>query len=284
VTHAFPRIARTTSEVSASPVRRIPSESSEYRSWCRVGGVLSGLMAKTLSNLGHSRDSRQWWNMAQHLTDSSGDLNLRLWVRGQRVIHGLYEARPIPVMLRQVESTAELAHNHACAGLADVCTGYAQVAVLSGDYRSAERELERSREILNRLPPDVAEDAGSVFGWGEDKLRYTEAWVYSYMGDEPKTEQAIERALELYPASDTRSPAQTNLMRAFARIKAGDITEGIRHASGVYGPLDSGQRTTMVDALAQRVLHSIPREVLNRPDVIEYRAPISAPSARLIES
>jgi len=88
----------------------------------------------------------------------------------------------------------------------------------------------------------------------------------------------------LYPESDTRSPAQTNLMRAFARIKAGDITEGIRHASAVYEPLNSEQRTTMVDALAQRVLDQIPREARNRPDVIGYRALISARPGTMIES
>jgi transcriptional regulator with XRE-family HTH domain len=50
-----------------SVIRRLPKESSEYRSWCRVGGALSGLTAKSLSNLGYSRDSRVWWDMAQHL-------------------------------------------------------------------------------------------------------------------------------------------------------------------------------------------------------------------------
>jgi transcriptional regulator with XRE-family HTH domain len=266
-----------------SIVRRIPRDSSDYQSWCRVSGALSGLMAKSLSNLGQSRYSRQWWNMAQHLVDVSGDHNLGLWVRGQRIIHGLYENRPFQVLSRQADAATGFAHGHICAGLADVSTGRAQVSVLSGDYLSAERELHRSEDILSQLPPSVTEDTSSVMGWGEAQLRYTEAWVYAHMGNETETDRAIERALQLYPESDSRSPAQAKLMQAFARIRSGDINEGIRHARAVYEPLVTEQRTTMVDALALQVLNSIPLEAQKRVDVTEYRSLVATSSQRMIE-
>lgn len=267
-----------------SVLGRIPGEGSEYRSWCRVAGTLSGLLAKSLSNLGQSRHSRQWWNMAQHLTDASGDLNLSLWARGQRIIHGLYENRPFLMLLRQAEAAREFAHGYVCTGLADVSTSLAQVSVLSGDHRTAEEELRRSDAILSQLPRSVTEETSSIMGWGEAQLRYTEAWVYAHMGDEAKTDLAIERALSLYPESDNRSPAQIRLMQGFARIRSGDITEGIRHAQTAYGSLGSELRTTMVDALAQRVLSSVPAEARNRSDVANYRALVSQSSSRMIES
>jgi transcriptional regulator with XRE-family HTH domain len=181
-----------------SVVARLSAEDVEYHGWCRVGGILSGLMAKSLSNLGNPRASRQWWNIAQHVTDSSGDLNLGLWVRGQRIIHGLYENRPVQMLLRQAETAGDFARGHTCAGLADVSTGRAQAFVLSGDYGSAEEELRRTGQILSRLPAAVTGDTRSVMGWGEAQLRYTEAWVYAHTGDEERTDRAARRALSAY--------------------------------------------------------------------------------------
>jgi transcriptional regulator with XRE-family HTH domain len=250
---------------------RIPQDTSEYRSWCRVGGALSALTAKSLSSLGQSRDSRDWWNIARHLTDASGDLNMGLWVRGEHIIHGLYEKRPVSVLLRQVKSASEFATDYPGVGLVDLSGARAQVSVLAGDSRSAVESLHRTEDILGRIsPPAAISDNGLVMGWGEAEFRYTEAWVYSHMGEEAETDRAAADALSLYPASDRRSPAQIKLIQAFTRVRRGDITEGIRHAQAVYEPLAS-ERTTMVDALAQQVLSSIPAQAQKRTDVTEYR-------------
>lgn len=269
-----------------SIMRRIRQDSSEYRSWCRVGGALSALMAKSLSNLGQSRNSRDWWNMAQHLSDASGDINLALLVRGEHIIHGLYENRAVPVLLRQVKSAEEFTGNHPCVGLIDLSGAQAQVSVLAGDYSSAEKTLRRTEDILGRVsPPDAARGMGLVMDWGEAELRYTETWVYSYMGEVVKTDRAAEHALSLYPASDMRSPTQIKLMQAFTRIQRGDVTEGIRQAQAAYGPMAFG-RTAMVDALARRVLSAVPPEAQERSDVAEYRTLVVSrtPEGRMIEA
>lgn len=267
-----------------SVAARLSAPDAEYRGWCRIGGILSGLMAKSLSNLGNARASRQWWNMAQHVADASGDLKVSLWVRGQRIIHGLYENRPLEVLLRQARDATEFARGHICAGLADVSTGLAQVSVLAGDYTAAVQELRRTQEILSRLPLSVTQDTGSAMGWGEPKLRYTETWVNAYIGNESKTDEAAQRALRLFPETDARGPAQVKLMQAFARVQHGDISEGIRHAQAVYAPLVSDQRTTMVDVLAKRVLAGVPADVQNRPDVATYRELVTRPHQRMIEA
>jgi transcriptional regulator with XRE-family HTH domain len=260
-----------------SIMRRISDrDSTEYRSWCRVGGALSALMAKSLSNLSQSRNSREWWRMAQHLADASGDLNLGLLVRGEHIIHGLYENRPIQTLMRQVQSASEFASDYPCVGLVDLSGARAQVSVLAGDYRSAEEDLYRTEEILGRITSSVAVGGtGLVMLWGEAEFRYTEAWVYSHMGEEAKTDRAAGQALSLYSASDIRSPVQIKLMQAFTRIRRGDITEGIQHAQAVYEPLAFG-RTTMVDALARQVLSSTPVEAQRRSDVAEYRTLVAS--------
>ena len=104
----------------------------------------------------------------------------------------------------------------------------------------------------------------------------TEAWVYAYSGDEVKTDAAAERARPLYPASNQRTPAQIELLRAFARIRAGDVTEGVRHAYTTFSLLPPKHRTTMITDLAQRVLQSVPAEAGKRRDVGAYRQLLAA--------
>lgn len=89
---------------------------NQYPDWCRVAGALSGLMAKTLSNLGHTEEARQWWRTAQAASDTSGDIGARLWVHGEKTIHGLYEQRPLPLVLRQASEVIDLAQGHPCPG------------------------------------------------------------------------------------------------------------------------------------------------------------------------
>lgn len=255
----------------------LPKDSRTYRRWCRIGGALSCLMAKSFSNLGDIRESRHWWDMAEHVSDSSGDLELSLWVRGERVLHGLYEQRPAQVLLRQVNSATEFAHGHTrCAGFAHVTTARAQALVVAGDYESAENELRKASDIFAQLPPSVTQDTSSVMGWGQDRLHYTETWVYAHTGNWAKAAQAAEHALRLYPVSDDRTPTQIKLMLAFSLIRHGDINEGLRQALAVYGNLTREQRTSMVDTLARQVMRSVPAEAQEQPDSLAYRALVTS--------
>lgn len=78
---------------------------------------------------------------------------------------------------------------------------------------------------------------------------------------------------------------QIKLMQAFARVRIGDVTEGIRSAQAIYEPLASG-RTEMVDTLARRVLNSVPDEARKRIDVAGYRELLDSrfPRGRTIEA
>jgi hypothetical protein len=254
----------------------LDKDSPEYRGWCRVGGALSALLAKSLSNLGQSRDARQWWNMAQHVTDASGDTDLSLWIRGERITHGLYEEHPRQTLFRNIAAATELARGRACAGAAHISTSRAQALTLAGSQVAAQEELSRTENILSRLSPEVTEDTASVFGFAEDRLRYTQTWVYAHMGDEDSTDKAGRRACQLYPPADRRTPAQIDLMRAHARIRCGDVSEGIRYAQSVYESLHEDDRTTMINSLAHQVAVSVPREVQDRRDVVNYRALLSS--------
>lgn len=252
-------------------VGRMKSNAPAYKDWCSVVGMLSSTMAKSLSNLGHPREAGKWWNTAQSASDASGNVEAQMWVRSQRIIHGLYEKRSPHLLLRQSEEAINLANGHACHGLAASSNGRAQALVLAGRFEAAQRQLGEAEQIFGQLPDEVRENPDSVHGYSEDRLRYTETWVYAYSGDPVRADLAGERAKQLYPASDYRTPLQIELLQAFARTKSGDTTEGIRHAYARLEALPLSQRTTMVGDLAHRVLSPLSANDLKRPDVSAYR-------------
>lgn len=246
--------------------------------WCRVAGALAGLMAKTLGNLGHTDEARHWWRTAQAASDTSGDIEARLWVRGERAIHGLYEQRPLHFLLRQASDAIDLAQDHPCSGLAHASTARAQALAVAGDVKACRAELARTEDVLNRLPSHVSNDPGSEHGWGEDRLRYTETWVHAYNGDEARTDAAAEQAKALYPAENHRTPVQIELMQAFVRTRSGDVTEGIRHAYATFEQVPAAHRTNMIVELAQRVLQPVASDARKRADVTAYRELLALPA------
>src|SRR5690606_32964430 len=108
--------------------------------WCRVIGGLAALMAKTLCNLGQSRVAREWWATAQHAADASGDRDLSLWVRGEQLVHGLYEGRPPVILLRKADRTVA-GDGGMLRGMLHVRSVRAQLLAIEGAPGAAAAEL-----------------------------------------------------------------------------------------------------------------------------------------------
>jgi hypothetical protein len=251
-----------------------------FPSWCRVTGGLSMIMAKTLCNLRQPRQARQWWVTAQHAADTSRDTDLSLWVRGERLVHGLYEQRPAAVLLRTANEVVERAPGTSGRGLAPLRTVRAQLLALQGEASAAAAELRAAESLFDRLPASVTRDVHSVGGWAEDRLRYTEAWVYAHTGELDRLEQSVTRALDVVPADKPRMRIQLGLLRAAGHVRAGDATEGVRHAHRVYDAQPAGQRTAMVISLARQVLEAVPQDSGAEPAVAAYGELLASGSDR----
>jgi hypothetical protein len=266
-------------------VQRITGRhSGELRpSWCRVTGGLAALMAKTLCNLQQPRLAREWWITAQHAADASRDLDLALWIRGEQLVHGLYEGRPPAVLLRKADQAAGAGSGSpsgaASRGLLHVRTVRAQLLALEGAHDAATVELQACGEIFRRLPASVTGEVRSVDGWAEDRLRYTEAWVHAHTGDRGRLDAAVARGVEVLPADDPRVRAQLGLLRAAGHVRAGDTTEGVRHAHAVYEAQPAEHRTVMVTSLARTVADAVPPRQRAEPVVAAYRELLAAGSS-----
>lgn len=249
----------------------------EYTRWCRVTGGLSLLMAKTLCNLGQMHEARPWWSTAQHAADTSGDTDLSLRVAGERLTRALYAPQPASTLLRQTDAVLSRAPGP-CAGLGMVRAVRAQLFATEGRTDQAKQEIREADEVLVRLPAAITQRVHSTLAWREDRLRYTEAWTHAYSGAREQLDVATEQALRLYGPGDPRSATQIKLLQAFGHVRAGDVTEGTKQATAVYGTCPGDQRTTLVTRLAGLVWDAVPAGRRNAPSAVAYRELLAAPT------
>ena len=145
------------------------------RGLARVGGQLAAISAVAWADAGEVARAGRWWRTARQLADGSGDIEARTWVRGWEVLNGLYEQRPVPVILDRAAEATSIAGPLACAGTAGLYAGLAQTLAVAGRPADALAALRRVADVTEQLPARVAADEGSMLGWPEVRLRHTES-------------------------------------------------------------------------------------------------------------
>jgi hypothetical protein len=100
--------------------------------------------------------------------------------------------------------------------------------------------------------------------------------VYAYSGAQAKLDASSKRALELLEHTKQRSATQIKLLRAFGRVNAGDVSEGIKYAGSVYAAQPVEQRTAGITRLADLVMEAVPAGQRAASAVTAYRESLSA--------
>lgn len=245
----------------------------------RAGAVLAALTAMTIANLGDVRQARRWWRSARQLAGQSGDVSADMWVRGREAIRGLYEGRPTASILHLVDDT-DLSSNQAMpADRAELLAAKAQALALAGRQPEAEAALDEVRRAYDELPADITSEHDSIYGWAENRLRFTESFVYSHLGDSTKAGAAQDRAVAVYPARYSRGPAQIELQRALCMVADGDAIGGADHATKTLESLVEGDQIRPIFSLSREVLGAIPTREQTRPAVAELRDRLALASA-----
>lgn len=250
-------------------ISREPDEASlcELR---RIGGLLAAFMAMTVANIGRTREARRWWRTARRVVEESGDAETSLWIRGREIVRAPYEQCPLPAVLHLVEQAeSRVAHESTRSPLPQLFAGKAQALALAGHGTAAIAALEQARDSFADLPAQTADDHDSLFGWAEERLRFTETFVFSHLGDVERAEEARQQALALYPASYPRGPAQVDLLSAFCIVRDGDVTNGARQALDTMTSLPTEHHVRPVVDLGQKVLDAVPAEERHRAGVAE---------------
>lgn len=242
----------------------------------RTAGQLSVVMAMTLASTGQLTLARRWWRTARRHADESADLDTRIWVRDWEVVNGTYENRPVPQILALADETVALAGGHVCSGTAGVLSGRAQALAAAGRTDDAAAALRDVAEITERMPAPIMADAESMFGWPEVRLRHTESYVYTYIGDTARATAAQDQALALYPVDLERERAQLQMHRASCLIQDGHIADGLRYAADVLDSLPADRHNALLYDVARRVVSAVPQKERARAEVDDLRDRIAA--------
>lgn len=265
--------------------QRYPQDAARQELY-RVSALLAGFLAQTVGNLGHVNEARRWWRTARYAADRSGDSYSPLWVRGREIVHAMGE-RPVVAVLRLIDEAERFVNGAPSELVLELLAGKAQTLAMADREPEAENTL---MQLHRRFSAASSRGySGSLLGWGEERLRNTESFTYSRLGNYDRVESAQLAASALYKhdPSNVRWPTGVELNKAFCLARNGDVTEGVAHARTVIAQLPAPQQAQDIYMGARDVLNAIPQAEGNKPAANEYRewlnstfrAPTTQPAA-----
>ncbi|MFC6082454.1 helix-turn-helix domain-containing protein [Sphaerisporangium aureirubrum] len=246
--------------------REAPERASELQ---RAAAWLSALHANVLTRLGEYGAARRWWTTARHAADSSGDTDMKVWVRGTEAVFGLYAPRSPEAILTLARHAQSLAGGRLTAGVMKALGAEAQALAVLGRHQEARDRLRHLEELSGR------EVEGEKYGWKGAGVWFTASWVHSYGG---RTEAGREARDQLLAASPCyQNATNVRLHEAISVGTQGGHNEAVQLATQVVDTLDPAYRSHMIMHTARAVLDTVPTEKrATLPALADYRAAIDA--------
>jgi transcriptional regulator with XRE-family HTH domain len=246
----------------------------------RAVGRLSIVLAITLVATGQRHMARRFWRSAHRAARLSADAETQVLAVAWDAVNGCYDGRSAIAVASLTDDGVALASGHASAATAGVFAARAQAFAMLGRAEDAAAALTRLADITERLPAAVLADTESLWGWPEHRLRHTESYVYTQIGDDRSALAAQDRALALYPKTHSRLRTQVGLHRACCLVKQGHVVEGLRHAVDLLDGLPAAQHNALLDQVVGQVVDAVPVAERRRTEVDDLRARI--PTARRV--
>jgi transcriptional regulator with XRE-family HTH domain len=220
---------------------------------------LSCIVALNMIAIGKILAAHRWWRDSHKYARDSRDPDSVIFSHAWEVVNGCYDGRPPSSVISLADRAVGLINSKKpTAASCGLVAGRAQALSLAGRHEEAISAVRKLGEMAAALPHAVLNDADSLWGWPEHRLRHTEAWVFAHAGELGKAEQAKDRAVELYPRSLLRLRSQVQLHHASALIRNGHIPDGLRLAADVLDELPADQHNGLLRAVAQQVADATP--------------------------
>ncbi|MEV6033548.1 helix-turn-helix transcriptional regulator [Nonomuraea sp. NPDC052116] len=262
-------------------LRRLDSTTSTTAArWHRINAQLLCLLARALGSAGHPRHSRGWWSKAREAAELSGDVQLHAFILSKAAIQGLYEHRPVQVLVSNAEEALLVAQGVPCVGTALALAVQAQIRAMQGNAKGALTALKEQARIFTLLPSSVTDDHDSAFGWPEERLMHTRSFATIYGSNMPRDDEAQRAALASYPETNARGRAQLRLHEALHQVRIGDVVAGLDLAREAISSLPAHDRTIFVRFDAEAVLTAVPETLQShrqRAAAVEYQRTLALP-------
>ena len=239
----------------------------------RVTAALASVHANALTRLGEHGAALRWWRTARQAADASGDLRLRLLVRGEEAGHGLYGQRDPQTVLGLVESAERIAGRPTV----DLLTTRAKALTILGRHDEARTALD---DLLGLASAGVTADS---FGfWSPNQIHFAESWVHAGAGDDSEADRAREDVLR--STRDYQYNANVRLHEALCTVVQGGVDQGISQAAIVIDRLAPAYRSHHIIETGRMVLRAVPHDQQDRPAVGELRELLALAPARTSRS
>lgn len=198
------------------------------------------LLAVYGKTTGEPQEAIRWYRLAVEAADRSGDLAVRVWVRGRAAIALAYEGAALGVA-EQLAEQAELLTDKPSIGRLNALMARAHVAAGRGDAAAAIATDEAARRVFDRVAsPDGEISDFAVPGWRMATFR---SMLYARLGDVRRGEQAQAEADDSRPAELVRFATHIELHRGLMMAHAGDRSGGSVYAHAAMEALPVERRS-----------------------------------------
>jgi len=232
---------------------------------------LSMLYADTLTCFGEFGQARRWWVTARRAADASGDLDVRVRVRGQEAVLSLYSLRPAEAAIGLAREAQHLAGQLTSTSVLKALAGEAQALALLGRDREAQAALKRLFVMADMI------GECSRLDWGPDSTWFVASWVHSFSGSAKAAEQAREEAFRHLPFF--HNDTNLRLHRSITIAREGGHTEALRQATKVVSNLAPAYRSQLIMHTARQVQEFIPPAQRQGSAFDDYRTVVLSASA-----
>jgi transcriptional regulator with XRE-family HTH domain len=232
---------------------------------------LSRLHAGILTDLGEFGQARRWWATARRAADASGDLDMRVRVRGKEAVLGLYAHRPLESVISLSRKAQHLAGGMTSTSVLQALAGEVQALALTGRDQEAQKSLKHLLTLADKIG-DRRE-----FGWHPDSTWFVASWVHSFGGSAKAAEKAREEAFKRLPGY--HNDTNLRLHRSITIAREGGHTEALRQATEVVSNLAPAYRSQLIMHTARQVQEYIPPAQRKGSAFDDYRTVVLAASA-----
>ncbi|MEV0621695.1 helix-turn-helix transcriptional regulator [Nonomuraea sp. NPDC050404] len=247
---------------------RLGAEDIQTRGMYRVVAALAAFHANVLSRLAHHGEALSWWRTAERSADASGDIHLRLGIRGTQTGHILGNSQLAPdTVLNLTRQAEQLAGDSRSYGTAFILCSQAKALTLLGHHEDAYRVLARCRDIVES---DPARPTIMPSYWRGGQLEWTDCWVHAGAGDEDA--MAAKRDQVLASTSDYQYRTSVDLLVALSTVASGGVDAGLQQVATVLDEVEPAYRTHEIAVIAQRTLRAVPMDQQDRPAVRDVRS------------
>jgi hypothetical protein len=235
-----------------------------------------GLSAMACTDLGFAREARHLWRRAREASDRSEEPDSQLWVRGHEITLGIYEGRPLPILLSLAEQGLARGSGRKTAGYAELLGGKAEALALLKRESEAVATLHQMEDAFADLPSPITGQVDNIYGWPEYRLLHAQSFVYTSLGLTSKAYEAQQAALVTYPSSRAISRSQIEMHHAECLVRDKHLSDGLNHAIRTLRSVPGPKRHKFVTRVASKVWECIPGRERCRPEAMELRQEIVA--------